>query len=395
LLALGAYVVIGEHLSGVSSDAAINARTTVVRAPIEGELKLKVSGIGVRVSAGETLGDINDTRVDSGRLADLKRSEATLQADLARIMRQREILTKTRQDAAAHAAEYQGGRISQLEAKLAEAKAMGDAAAARLREHDNALQRANALNERGVQTAANLDHAKSTRDVSVEDQKVSKQKVSYVTVELAAARNGVFLGDSYNDSPYSLQQVREMDLRLAENQSEAQHAEQRLSQVQDQAAAETRRINRLTSTDIKAPTSGLVWSYQSNDGEVARKGQDLLRLVDCTSVMITASVSERLYNSLKQGDSAQFRLLGDDRSFEGTITRLGGSGAANLYDNLAVGPTPEHLKGYDVTLSVPGLLADPQLGCAVGRTGRVVFSASPASKLRYLTAQLGAQLGMK
>ena len=39
-------------------------------------------------------------------------------------------------------------------------------------------------------------------------------------------------------------------------------------------------------------------------------------------------------------------------------------------------------RGYDVALIVPGLNQHPELGCAVGRTGRVFFDARPLDWLR-------------
>jgi len=67
-------------------------------------------------------------------------------------------------------------------------------------------------------------------------------------------------------------------------------------------------------------------------------GADLVKIVDCRTLIVTAGVSESLYDGLSVGTAAQFRLFRDDRIFNGTITRLGGSGAASLYNNLAVGP---------------------------------------------------------
>ena len=55
------------------------------------------------------------------------------------------------------------------------------------------------------------------------------------------------------------------------------------------------------------------------------------------------ALGESLYDRLAIGAPVQFRLFGDNRVFEGTITRLGGSGAASLYANLAVGVGAKHL----------------------------------------------------
>jgi hypothetical protein len=68
---------------------------------------------------------------------------------------------------------------------------------------------------------------------------------------------------------------------------------------------------------------------------------------------------------------------------------LGGSGAAGLYSTLAIGPSPEHLTRFDVALSVPELAGDSELSCAVGRTGRVVFTGGPLSDIRQMLNHAG------
>ena len=132
-----------------------------------------------------------------------------------------------------------------------------------------------------------------------------------------------------------------------------------------------------------------MWDFGVDDGEYARRGQDLVRLADCRTLIVTASVTESLYDRLTIGAPVQFRLFGDDRIFDGTIIRLGGSGASALYVNLAVAPSQEHLERFDVTVSVPALSAQPDLDCAIGRTGRVIFTAGPIAKIRRFLARYG------
>jgi hypothetical protein len=114
-----------------------------------------------------------------------------------------------------------------------------------------------------------------------------------------------------------------------------------------------------------------------------------VRLVDCTTTIVTASVRESVYNRLKIGDAVQFRLLDDGRVFDGVVARLAGSGAETIYRSLAVGPSAEHLKRFDVAINVPALAAAPDLACAVGRTGRAVFAGRPLDGLRRLMSAFG------
>lgn len=144
------------------------------------------------------------------------------------------------------------------------------------------------------------------------------------------------------------------------------------------------RVNLLTSSALQANVSGLVWDYLAVSGETVQRGQDLLRLVDCDSAIVTLSVTERVYNGIEPGSSASFRMNGSGRLLQGTVTRVAGSGAAAVYDNLAIAPSERHLGRFDVTLDVPALREDEELRCLVGRTGRVFLENRPLDWLRRL-----------
>ena len=68
--------------------------------------------------------------------------------------------------------------------------------------------------------------------------------------------------------------------------------------------------------------------------------------------------------------------------FDASVARLAGSGAATVYEHLAVAPSQKHLERYDVLLLVPGLAADPEIGCIIGQTGRAFFDRRPLDLFR-------------
>jgi multidrug resistance efflux pump len=389
LLLGGLYVVVGEYLSGTSADATINARTTVLRAPVQGLAEFSVRSIGARVSPEEAVVRITDNQFDTARLIDLERTRSTLEADLVRLQAQTVAVDGARKVLDTQAKSYQEGRVRQIRSRIAEAQTAVNSAEARFREADSALDRTRELNSRGVQTAITLDRAQAQYDVAKQDIASTRERITYLVAELSSAQNGVFIGDSYNDAPFSIQRIREFDLRLAELKAEADNVSRRLNLVAEQIAAERVRVNRLTAAELSVQNPAIVWNFLASSGEHVNQGQDLVRFVDCSAVMVTASVSERVYSSLRVGMPAQFRLIGDDRIMQGTITRLGGSGAAGLYSTLAIGPSPEHLTRFDVALSIPELASDPDLSCAVGRTGRVVFAGGPLAGIRQRLVDLG------
>ncbi|MGX1168790.1 MULTISPECIES: HlyD family secretion protein [unclassified Bradyrhizobium] len=389
LLAVGLYIIIGEHFAGTSADATLNARLYIVRAPIEGKVTLAVQSIGARISPGALIAELTDQRFDTARLLELDRDRTNQQIELDRLDGQREALSASRSRFDVQSTDYQRGRVRQIEARIAETKAAQDAAATRLRQADAEFRRANELSTRGVQTAAHLDRARATYDVAQQELESAQQRVKYLETELTSARDGIFIGESCNDAPSSAQRIRELEQRLAELNVDKEQVKARIVQLDRQIAAERLRVNNLSFATLNASVIGLVWDILVDDGQYARRGQDLVKIVDCSTLIVTAGVSESLYDRLSVGTAVQFRLFRDDRIFNGTITRLGGSGAASLYTNLVVGPSAQHLQRFDVTVTVPDLAGEADVGCAIGRTGRVIFTAGPIAQFRRFITRYG------
>lgn len=99
------------------------------------------------------------------------------------------------------------------------------------------------------------------------------------------------------------------------------------------------------------------------------RGQDLVRLLDCTGLVVTATVGETAYNHLRVGDPARFRFRGETIDHTGRI--IGLTGVATAPANLAIQPSALAKEPYRVTVALPEL-AKPG-ACDVGRTGRVTF----------------------
>lgn len=386
---VAAYLIVGEQLAGTSVDAVINAQVLILRAPIDGELHLTSHALGARIDAKEYLASVVDPRPDDTRLLDLQRTAAQVRINLDRLRNRAIALDVSRAAYQKQADAYADGRVRQLQARVAEATRAMQAADSRRRDSDAAFHRASELGRNGFQSQAELGHAKSAYEVVEQDVQAAQDRIRYLSVELDAAQRGIFLGDSNNDAPYSQQRIQELALQLDETAADTREETERLAALTRQIDEEKVRLGRFTEAQIMAPVPGVLWEIMSGGGEYVRRAQDVFRIVDCTSTVVTASVRESVYNRLKVGDAAQFRLLGDAKTYEGTVIRLAGSGAESIYRSLAIGPSQEHLKRFDVSLAFPELNADPENACAVGRTGRVTFSAGPLQFWRRWLAESG------
>lgn len=367
-------IIVGEQLSGASADAVINARLTTVRTPIAGTLELGNRQLGTSVERGEVLASVVDSLADVVRLNDLQMERRFAESAVAeangRVAAAEDAITQMQ----GRIESYRADRVAELEVRLD-----------RARERLGLLEDGNAgpdeLAEAVDRTPDRLPAEPRRLDLVISH---AREQVETLEIELAAARKGVFLGDGYNDAPYAEQHQLQMQFERDTRKAELADAEARLAAVTERADREKSGVNRFGFSELSAPVSGRFWEVHTADEVVLQRGDPVVTLLDCGSVMVTASVTENTYDRLNVGDAATFRMRGGSAAFEGTVTRLAGAGAATVYRALAIAPSQKHLERYDVTLKVPGLAQDPELACAVGRTGRVFFDRRPLDWLRRL-----------
>ena len=384
IIFLALFIIVREQTAGVSADAFINARLTTTRAPIAGRFDLVPRPLGARVNEGDNLGTIVDPLADNVRLADLQQQRMGTKAELDRLTQTATGLTASIEALDLRATNYRRERIEQLKAQIDGAEASAEAAQARLRYARLSLDRSNRLSDQGVRTGEALEQSRSLAEVAELDLASAQETVRIARINLAAAERGIFLGDGYNDAPYSEQRVSELQVSRDQLQASAAAQAVALEALDARIRAEQLRVNRLNSASLQSNVSGLIWDYLAISGETVQRGQNLMTLVDCQSTIVTLSVTESVYNRITLGSAAQFRMNGSERLLAGVVTRVAGSGASTVYQNLAIAPSERHLERFDVTLDVPALRQDPELRCLIGRTGRVFFEGRPLDWLRRL-----------
>jgi multidrug resistance efflux pump len=355
----------------------VNTRLISLRAPIDGRIEDFTPMIGTAVSRGRFMLHISNTRADRGRLDDMQRlleeTEGERPAIAKRLSRLKEIHQQITQQARA----FQTGRVRELEERALDVKAQISATDASVTEATSTLARTRALAASGNQTMVAVERADRDAKVATQTQKSLNHRLFATEIELEAARRGEYVGDSYNDRPSSLQHADELSVRLAEAEAELGFRDERLARLHAAVAVETARYSEMSNAMLLSPIDGQVWEVLVSPGEEVRKGQDLMRLLDCSGTIVTVTVRESVFNQLHIGDQAQFRLSGHSARYNGTIIRM--SGGAAPPDNLAIQPTGLMQGGYRIAVSVPEL-ASAQ--CNVGRTGTVVFDSPGGGFLR-------------
>jgi multidrug resistance efflux pump len=359
-----------------SVDAVVNARLVSLRAPIDGrvdEASLS-SAIGATAHKGAFMLRISNDRADRSRLDDLRRMVDQIAAERSaiggRLVRLKELHGQLSEQSRA----FQSGRIKELEERVMDLKAQVAAAEAARIEATSALERTKALATFGGQSKTTLERAQRDATVAGQTQSSYNHRLFATEVELEAARRGDYIGDTYNDRPSSSQQADELSIRIAEADAELSARDLRLDKLRTDLAAEETRYANLSNVILPSPIDAQVWEVLVSAGEEVRRGQDLLRLLDCSGTVVTTTVRESVFNQLRIGDKTQFRFSGQSGIYNGEIIRL--TGAASPPDNLAIQSSPLSSAAYRVVVSVPELASAE---CKIGRSGRVVFQSAKSS----------------
>lgn len=290
VILLALWIIVGEQVTGVSSDAVVNARLSTMRAPIAGTLDMPLRPLGTVIPAGDEFATLNDPLADDVRLNDLRMERAFAAAEVERLV---------------------------------------------------------AVN--AAQVLTDISQTSAGPDVLANRSPVTNTSAG----------------------------APERDVYLTEARS-------RLAAIDVRMAEENARVALLRNARLTAPSRGVLWEVLADNGEFVQRGQDVLKLMLCNTALVTLSVPDNVYNRLRVGQVAKFRLNGTENLYDGTITRIAGAGAETIYRNLAVAPSIKHLERYDVTLLVPELRENTELRCTVGQTGRVFFDTRPLDWVRSL-----------
>jgi multidrug resistance efflux pump len=318
---------------------------------------------------GMSLLRIVNRRADRSRLDELRRLISQLEGEKAALVMRRDDLKTLHEELERQASAFRIGRIRQVEARVGELKGEISGAEATYNETQRVLERVKHLAHTGTMTEAALDKAK--RDVTVAAGALAalRHRLEGTEIELNGLRQGIFIGDSYNDQPRSAQRADELAQRLSELAADIHAHETRLAGLRADLEQESKRYAERASADLVVPVRSSIWEVMTAPSETVVRGQDLARLLDCSGVVVTATVGETAYNRLRIGAPASFRFRGESADYKGRIVGL--TGVATAPANLAIQPAALAREPYRVTVELPDLAKPGQ--CAIGRTGRVTF----------------------
>ena len=317
------YAPLRSLFTPASVEAVINARIETVRSPIDGWIK------SAPAASAEWSGDapsleVSDPLADRSRLDDLRRQRALADVDAENVARQAKRALEANAALAEQVDRFRDERIKQLDARLGEDEATLDAAVAKASLAASSSRRSTALHNSGVVAAAETEKSEGALAIAQAERRAVEKRFEQDRVERAALEHGVYVGDSYNDTPSSAQRSDELRLRVADLEASAEAARAR-AELLAAAVSEEEALFRQRSVFVAVlPRNGRVWEMLAAPGEHVSKGQDLLRVLDCSRPVVSADVDESVYNRLTVGSAALFRPAGSPKEYLGRVVNLTG-----------------------------------------------------------------------
>jgi multidrug resistance efflux pump len=371
VVALGA-IPVQKLLPTSGVEAIANARVIALSAPIDGEVQSGPSllEIGTSFARGDVLLHIINDRADRSRTEDLAREIQRLTDERPGIVMRLADARMRLTDLTEQMHLFTEARTLQLEARQDELNAELAAAQARNEEAKTTLERFATLAGKGWTSRAQLHQAQRDGSIAEKSQAAAQKRLEAVGVELAAAQRGVFVGVGSNDRPRYMQRTDQLEQQVSNLTETLVERDQRLVRLNEQFASETTRHGLLAAADITAPATGKIWETPVSPGQQVHRGQEVLRVLDCERPVVTALVSESVYNQLQIGSPARFLPRGDRDELVGRVIRLSRASPSHL----AIQPSAGTRESHHVVVSVPTLGET----CVVGRTGRLKFDDGPS-----------------
>jgi len=311
-LAVVGWLPIRSLLQATSTEAVVNARLVTLRAPIEGDIEAPAGlNVGTQLKAGDTVLRVINRRAERSRLDDLARLIDQIESERASIASRITDMAVIQAELSGQRRSFQEGRLNQLKARAAEIASEMAAARANRDAAQQAPARVQPMANSGSIPTATLERYKRDAQVTAETYTAIEHRLSALQVELKAAEAGTFIGDTYNDQPRSAQRIDEIAQRLNELNANLRDRDTRLVTLRKELAQEEQRLDERATAVLTTPVAATIWEVLTSPGEAVVRGQDLVRLLDCSGTVVTAGVSEWVYNRLHIGRSASFVLRGE------------------------------------------------------------------------------------
>ncbi|KQZ87147.1 hypothetical protein ASD64_06800 [Mesorhizobium sp. Root157] len=361
-----------QRLFQVSSvEAVVNAQIVTIRAPIGGVVAEGLEGlrVGSTIPAGWQLATVVNARADHNAIERASEELGAAREEQDALASRIERLAELRTGISKRVETYRTDRKNRVAAKIAEVDAELSGAEAVLSRAEAEFQRQSSLAASGAGARTSQENARRDLDVATAALNQAKARKAAFAVEAEALAQSRFFGDGYDDEPRSAQRLDDIAETMATLEADKARLDARVTRLQQGLDREQSQFELASNATLTAPTAGQVWELFTAPGEQVVAGQPLVSVLDCSKLLVTAAVTEAVYNTLSVGMPANFTFRDGTHALPGKVVQL--SGVSSAASNFAILPSALTKEAYRALVAVEGMQQEGS--CPVGRTGRVVF----------------------
>lgn len=392
LLTVGLWAFFPYLLHRVSSAAFVNAELMRVTSPIAGRLTADLPQKGQFITKTMTLPLVELASPDRRQLAIYEQEYAVSTARVELALSQIDTLEESDRLLGERLETYRGAMLDRLSRETEEANANLRACTARRNEITKQRDRIASLAKTGTASTQRLEEIQSAFDTAAANCEAATARVGRLDSASGAAKQGIFLQDGFNDTPYSQQQRDRLMLRRQEIEAELLREKARLIQLAGEMEKEHKRVERTSRYELTVPAGHVVWTITASPGAPVVEGQTIMDLANCERRFVIVELPERDFESVTPGGRATVRLLGADTWIEGRVQQVLGS-AARQDERLLAAQVPK-AEGPRVSVEI-ALVADSlptETGryCDIGRMAEVRIDRHRRSFLTSVNDKLAS-----
>ncbi len=356
----------------VSSQAVVNARLTLVKAPLEGNLQ------GVAFETGDVVqwhqplvkiqalpSTVSATNQEYERsLRDMQQKRAELDGRLKASSQRLSRASQETQNFAQH-------QVEDLKAKLQQTETEVDSSKAKLTPLEKELK---------AYLQAEKDHLMPHFMVQRANDELEKAQTKATDEQARAAelqrqvlqvQSGYFGGLSQAPSSVEKQDQASSDADLLR---------QELTAIDEQIRMATQKhaVGELAFSGtavVSSPVGGVVWARAVAPGQSVGAGDDLFRIADAASIHVEVWLDRRYGPQLSIGDQALIYLPGLGKTVTGRVVSFQGTNRRRMDEEVnAIDLQPVHPDQYHVTIE---LNSAERKSIYIGQAAKVLFPGRP------------------
>lgn len=394
LLGIGLWAFAPYLFHRISSAAFVNAELLRVTSPIQGQLTTALPQRGEFVASATTLSLVNSPTPDRRQLAIYEQEQNAAVTRIKLAVAQIKALNESDRELGTRIDSYRHAMLDRLGREMEEAKANLRACDARREELTKQRARIESLAKTGSVSKQRLEEVQSANTTANANCEAATARLDRLAGVTSAAKQGIFLQDGYNDTPYSQQQRDRLMLRKLELETDILREQARVEQLESDIANERQRVERTSTYELILPAGHVVWTITASPGAGVVEGQTIMDLANCKRRFIIVELPARDFESVKPGAPASVRLLGSDNWMSGTILQVLGSAAHQDERLLAAKVLRSAAQGItvEVGLESDSLSTDSGRYCDIGRMAEVHIERNrldPLKLLDRITQSLG------